>query len=262
MSVNTHSVCSSSFSLQRARTPCGFRMLRKLKPELQTQSAFTLIEVMIALVAFGIILAAINGVFFGALKLRNKTVEAVDAALPLEQAISILKSDLGAIVPPGGLFAGQFSSSATSSTNILMSGNTQVGSSSPEFFTCGGSVDDRTLFGDLQKVSYSLVASDASASGRDLVRYVQRNLLAIDGVDFEERTILKGVDRFYFSYFDGSVWKETWTTNETLVLPRAVKVEIAMAGDKRAANGAKGTGVELVVPLVDAGTNSTAQVTQ
>src|SRR5688572_5904097 len=39
--------------------------------------AFTLLEVLIAVVTFGIVLAAMNAVFYGALRLRNKTTEAL-----------------------------------------------------------------------------------------------------------------------------------------------------------------------------------------
>src|SRR5437870_12733619 len=66
--------------------------------------AFTLIEVMIAMAVFAIVLAAINGIFWGALRLRNKTVESIDAALPKERALAIIRSDLANIVPPGGKF--------------------------------------------------------------------------------------------------------------------------------------------------------------
>src|SRR5436309_5204412 len=65
-------------------------------------NAFTLIEVLIAAAAFAIVLAAINAVFYSALRLRNKTAAALDEALPLQQAVAIIKRDLANIVVPGG----------------------------------------------------------------------------------------------------------------------------------------------------------------
>jgi len=227
--------------------------------------AFTLIEVMVALVAFGIILAAINGVFWGALKLRNKTVESIDAALPLERAISFLRKDLGAIVPPGGTFFGDFSTTVNPTNTMLTQGSlnmdSRIGSSGPQFYTMSGQVDDSTTFSDVQLVSYSLVdATNRNAVGRDLCRNVTRNLLPSVQMESEQQHILTGVDAIYFSYYDGTVWKDTWTTNEFYKLPRAVKVEIAMAGEGR--GRAVQNSVEMVVPLVDAGTNSTTGATQ
>ena len=73
-------------------------------PTARSASAFTLLELLIAVVAFAIVLAAINSVFYGAVRLRNKTVESIDAALPIQHALAILRADLSNIVPPGGLF--------------------------------------------------------------------------------------------------------------------------------------------------------------
>jgi type II secretion system protein J len=235
----------------------------RLKAE--QRAAFTLIEVMVALVAFGIILAAINGVFWGALKLRNRTVESIDAALPLERAILFLRKDLGAIVPPGGTFFGQFSTTVNSTNTMLTQGamnmDSRIGSSGPQFYTMSGQVDDSTSFSDVQLVSYSLVeATNRNSVGRDLCRNVTRNLLPSVQMEVDEQHILTGVDAIYFSYFDGTTWKESWTTNEVYKLPRAVKVEIAMAGEGRGRGTQKS--VQVVVPLVEAGTNSTTAVAQ
>jgi hypothetical protein len=70
-------------------------------------------------------------------------------------------------------------------------------------------------------------------------------------MDVEQQHILAGVDSIYFYYFDGATWKESWTTNETYRLPRAVKVEISLAGKQSEP-------VTVVVPLIDSGTNSTS----
>ena len=51
----------------------------------QVQRAFTLLELLIAVVAFAIVLAAINGVFYSALKLRNRSAASLEKSLPLTQ---------------------------------------------------------------------------------------------------------------------------------------------------------------------------------
>lgn len=222
-------------------------------------AAFTLIEVMVALVAFGIVLAAINGVFWGALRLRNKTADAIDAGLPLERALSFLRKDLASIVPPGGTFFGEFSTVGNATNQLLtmgaMSKDSRAGSGGPQFYTMSGQVDDSTTYGDVQLISYSLVeATNRNSEGRDLCRNVTRNLLPSVQMDVEQQRILAGVDSIYFYYFDGAVWKETWTTNEVYRLPRAVKVEISMAAKQSEP-------VTVVVPLIDAGTNFLASAT-
>ena len=56
---------------------------------MKRSSAFTLLELLIAVSVFAIVLAAINGVFYSAIRLRNRAVELVDRTLPVEQALTI-----------------------------------------------------------------------------------------------------------------------------------------------------------------------------
>ena len=56
-------------------------------------SAFTLIEIMIAVAAFAIVLAAINTIFYTALRLRNSTTAAIEKALPMEHALGVIRRD-------------------------------------------------------------------------------------------------------------------------------------------------------------------------
>ena len=97
--------------------------------------------------------------------------------------------------------------------------------------------------------------------GRDLFRSVTRNLLAT----VEEQPVLQPlvsrVENIYFSYYDGSQWRDTWdsttpdtTTGQTNMLPTAIKVQIQPAGEQR--RQALPPAIELVVPiLVEARTN-------
>lgn len=218
----------------------------------KTARAFTLLEVMVAVVVFAIVLAAINGVFWGALHLRKKMAESIDAALPTEQALAIIRNDLVNIVPPGGTFFAQLQTTTASTNTSSMGGlptSAQQGVSSPQFTTSSGAVDDRTYWSDVQRVSYYL-------SNHELHRTVTRNLLPVVQQDYEEESILTGVESIYFYYHDGSQWKAAWDpATETLKMPRAIKVQIAMAQTERGKLAPPA--LELVVPIVDAGTNTT-----
>ena len=77
-------------------------------------SAFTLIEVLLAVGIFSIVLVAINTVFFAALRLRQHTSELVNESLPFNHALVLLRRDLQNAVPPGGLLAGDFRSGSSS----------------------------------------------------------------------------------------------------------------------------------------------------
>ena len=75
-------------------------------------SGFTLIELLLSIAIFAVVLAAVNGVLFGALKLRNKTTHSLDLNLPIEHASLVVRRDLEGIVPPGGAFAVSLKSGA------------------------------------------------------------------------------------------------------------------------------------------------------
>ena len=243
---------------------------------------FTLLELLLAVAAFALVLAAINGVFYGALKLRNKAVAGFDESLPLQQTLTILKRDLANIVVPGGTLSGTLqtsansgmnssasssSSSSTSSsssginTSTLVNNGMVLGQSSPTIYTATGSLDETSPFAEVQKVSYQLVSStNLSSTGRDLVRSVTRNLLPTLQDQAVKQSLLTGVQSITFQFHDGTQWRDAWdsTTADSARLPRAIKVQLQMAAEPSART--LPTPVELVVPLlVDGGSNTTAQ---
>lgn len=238
------------------------------------RSAFTLLELLIAVVAFAIVLAAINGVFYSALKLRNRSAASLEKSLPLTQALTILKRDLAGLVPPGKL-AKELQTSPSSSASgqprfgslAGATGNagglaTQVG---PSFYTSSGLPESGTPWPAVQKVAYLLVDStNRNALGKDLLRSVTRNLLPAGSVEEEptEQLLLTDVAEATFFYHDGTDWQESWdsTADETKKLPRAIKLQLQLAAEDRASQPPP---IQLIVPiLVEASTNSSAGGTQ
>jgi general secretion pathway protein J len=224
--------------------------------------AFTLLELLLAIAVFAVVLSAINGVFWGALRLRNKTSRMLERSVPVNQAMLILRRDLAGIMPPGGTFAGQFKSDVTS---IDTTWGTPTG---PEIRTTTGRVDDLQPWGEVQKIVYYLrpPTNGMSAVGFDLLRVITRNLAPALAEEPVAQTLMSGVTEMNFEYYDGSSWRTTWdSTTETTVLPRAIRVQMQLA-DQDPEAGTPTSGMlrvsrkplELVVPLlVRPGTNQT-----
>ena len=136
--------------------------------------AFTLIEMVLAIGVASIVLIAVNTALFAALRLRDTTADAVDAATPLDQAVTFIRRDLECVVTP------------TNGTSKVLSGDFRVGNvSSPgvpepvaiEMFTATGALSANAPWGDIQRVTYDLKQpTDRNAVGKDLVRSVVRNL--------------------------------------------------------------------------------------
>lgn len=219
-------------------------------------------ELLLAIAVFAVVLSAINAVFYGAVRLRNKTHAVIERGLPVQQALAVMRRDLAGIVLPGEGLAGALNSQA-----VITGTNQQyVGT---EFFTSSGVPDGFTPWAEIQKVAYVLrdPTNRTSVSGRDLVRVVQRNLLPSLVEPVLEQRLLGDVERFDLSFYDGTTWRNYWdSTNETTVLPRAIKVELMLAEPadetpgRRVVNTRTLMPVQLVVPVsVTPSTNTTAE---
>src|SRR6266566_6354471 len=101
-------------------------------------TAFTLLELLIAVSIFAMVLTAINGVFYGAMRLQSKSSRAVEESLPAQQTVALLKRDLQGIVAPGGVLGGSFQSGVSTASTIAST----VPPGSTTFYTCTGVIDE------------------------------------------------------------------------------------------------------------------------
>jgi type II secretion system protein J len=212
--------------------------------------AFTLLELLIAVSIFAIVLAAINAVFYSALRLRNRAAAMVDKALPIENALNIIRHDLLSIVPPGtNLLFGPLQS--TSSSNLITT------ASGPVFYCASGYVDETTPWAEVQRIMYAVIDATNRYEGKDLVRYADRNLLAVTPEPPQPQRLLSGVREISFFFYDGSQWRQYWDTTTDTNLPRGIRVQIQMENDPDTPNAPLPAPLQLVVPvLVSTSTNS------
>jgi type II secretion system protein J len=229
-----------------------------VKIKMHNMHAFTLIEMVLAIGVAAIVLIAVNAVLFTSLHLREVTADTVDAATPVDQAVTFLRRDLECVVTP------------TNGTSKVLSGDFKVGNVTSlgvpepvavEMFTATGALSVNAPWGDIQRVTYELKQpTDRSAAGKDLVRSVVRNLLTMTTPDVENQLMLSGVASIKFTCFDGAQWQDTWdTTSMTSVntnLPLAVRVDIQMAGN----SAANAQPIEIVV-LIDSQSRTNAVIT-
>ena len=223
--------------------------------------AFTLMELLLATVVFAIVMLSMNYVFYGAIKLRNKTTQVVEQSLPQQQALMMIRRDLQNVVAPSGtsVFFGQFSTPISSGlqTATALAGR-QVG---PTFYTASGVVDDTNPWSEMRKVSYQLSTPTNLSPGLELFRNVTRNLAPVMNEQVEAQWLLSGIEDVVFQYYDGTQWKETWNgTNETSALPTAVKVQVRLLAEPGQLQ--RPQPIELTVPIyVQPSTNQTSAST-
>ncbi|MBM3860107.1 MAG: prepilin-type N-terminal cleavage/methylation domain-containing protein [Verrucomicrobia bacterium] len=190
----------------------------------QRAAGFTLMELLLAMGVSAVALAAINALFFSAIRLRETALDAVDNALPMEQALTVVRRDLQDVM-------------LSPSTNRVMSGDFRVGdigsigfseSVNIELYTTTGTLRDHEAWAEVQRVTYRLRESnDRSSAGKELVRGVTRNLLATITPMPDEQVLLTNVKMLEIECYDGFQWRNTWdsTQNDTN-LPVAVRMRI------------------------------------
>ena len=225
--------------------------------------AFTLIEMLLAVAICAIVLVAINGVFATAVRLRDKTSEAVEEALPVNRAIDMMVRDLKGTVGPGGYLAGDFRCGAQA-MGATMGLSGEAGSAGLDFFTSTGALSDKAPWGDIQEVFYELKApTDRNQTGMELVRCVNRNVLATTTATPEIQSLLGKVQTLQFDCYDGTQWRDTWDTSAgDTNLPVAVRIRIQLAA-KQGETIANQQPLEMLVPLVTQTlTNLTTTATQ
>jgi prepilin-type N-terminal cleavage/methylation domain-containing protein len=219
------------------------RMNKRPGSRPDTASAFTLIEVMLALAVSAIVLAAIGGVFFSAMRLRERTMAALEETTPINQALGIIRRDLRGTLPPGGVLAGPFKDGAVDDI-----AGTGFGL---QFCTTTGQLTQKAPWGEVQQVIYE-VRDSPQPSGRpakNLTRSVTRNLLATTVVDSQDQVLLGNIQSVNFSCYDGMDWRDNWdTTLSDTNLPSAVRVRIQLAGDNPS-DARNRQPIELIVPL-------------
>jgi general secretion pathway protein J len=241
------------------------------RPRRPSAPGFTLLEVLLAVSIFSIVLLAIHLVFYGAVRLRNKTAAEIEGALPLQQTFTLLRRDLSNLVLPGGILLGALQTTPTTGLQLGQTGPAPLatlagdlpGQSSPDFYTTTAAIDDAYPWGEVQRVSYFLADSTNQTIGRDLFRSVTRNLLPTLEEQPEEQWLMAGVESIFFYYYDGQRWADTWdSATQTNQLPGAIKVAIQLASTETVLSTGLSSRapIELVVPiLVRAGTNQTQQ---
>ena len=205
-------------------------------------SAFTLMEVLIATMVAAIVLAAMNAAFYAALHLRSVTTDVVENSIPLNHAASVLKADLRGTLITGGSMAVSIESPGTES------GNNQP--TDLDIYTTTGVLRDSLPWGDVQKISYLLKDSTDTSrpGGKDLIRAITRNLLASTQPDLAEQPLLSGVNSVQFSFYDGANWQTTWDSTAAVTpAPRAIKVHIEFANGNSTGQGR--LPLEILVPI-------------
>jgi type II secretion system protein J len=214
---------------------------------LPSARGFTLLELLIATAVGAIVLLVIQTTYFSALRLHNTTHARIDQDLEMQRALAIVRRDFAGLMLPGGTFAGQFQSESSATFGSENHGERIT----PDMCTSTGRIDGFNPFSEAQRVAYYLAdgAERGSNSTKNFVRVVTRNLLPVQESDEgEDQVLLEGVLSATVSFYDGTAWTDTWDSEATSTLPRALKLSLVMAPHE--ASQSTPAPIDLVVPVL------------
>ena len=240
------------------------RLVGRGTPHPALGRAFTLLEVLIALLILAMVMGVAHSIFHGALRLRNQADQAFDDAIPLQHTLALIKRDMANLTVPGGTLTGTFQTSPTTSSS---SSTTHFGQQAgPFFYTASGTVSDTASWSEIQKIAYYLTPATNGGPGMELVRAVTRNLLPVMQEEYSDQHLLSGVENLTFQYYNGTAWVDTWdsttttaTSTTTNTLPQGIRVQLTLAVE---AGKLASSPIELVVPIaVQPSTNTTSTTT-
>ena len=232
--------------------------------------AFTLIELVLAMAACAVLLAAIYGNFSQAVHLRDDTMARTREARVRARAANVLRNDLRNAFVSGGKLAAALEGSAQS-----------PGGAFPGYlkFTTTTTPDTEATEdvpnSDVQQVEYYIVIDKSVTDQKAgmLVRAHTRDLLATVTEVATEEPLLAGVESMEVAFYDGTEWQDSWKLSSSTAadtsstigttatkLPQAVRVRIQPT--RKSANDFPPAPLEVLVPWttaagIDATTTST-----
>jgi prepilin-type N-terminal cleavage/methylation domain-containing protein len=190
----------------------------------RSRHGFTLVEMLIATAICSVLLGALFSLLFGALRLRDKTFDAVESGQPRDQVIQVVRRDLMNAVVPAGILAGTFTGEANDD------GGTEQDTLT--FFATTGIITDSAPWGDIQEIEYTLEepADGNTDEGYDFQRKLTRNLLPATEEEEEDTSpwiLLHHVKSLTIEYWDGSDWTDTWdSTAQENANPSAIRMSL------------------------------------
>lgn len=227
----------------------------------RAESAFSLLELIVASLMFSIVLASISTAFFGAHRLKRTSEAELLGEQEIRRAINLMKRDLRSVTLPTTNDTTQITvSTEDSETNsVTFSGamvtgtganGAAMGSTFFEFYTTSGLRLFEQPWIDIQRVIYTVrpPTNARNQDGNELIRTVTRNILAGVEQDYSERVLLRGVEHVYYEFWTGDEWLDYWdSTTLSPQAPEAIRTTITMMREN---NSEPAKYVQLVTPVL------------
>lgn len=234
--------------------------MKRVRRNIRGERGFTLVELLSATAISAILIMSLNTVLYNAFNMRDRSYETAYNTSAQLYAVSVMKRDFKAMLPPGEGVAGDLVGEDVGGRGMPIA---QI-----EFYAASGAFDSSQPWSDVQRVEYTLKeipGLQQSGLEKDetlyLVRSVEQNLLAFSEEEAVYQPLLADVSGLMISYYDGDSWSDSWDSSElseeeeSELLPQAVRVQILITKphDESAAetgqNQEQLERIEFIVPI-------------
>ena len=214
----------------------------------QSSGGFTLLEILVASVAFAMIVLVIKITLLESMKLRERGQARMDKLNTEMRVMEVIEKDLRQCLLTETTFAADFKGDT-------LSGGVRR-TDQLEFYTLSGVTITNQPWGNLQKIRYYLEqpmneGREELSEGLTFYREVTRNLTASVQEVIVPQAIANRVSSLAFQYFDGETWQDNWdsTVDETK-LPVAVRARIEFLYDKTQQNDRSKSQRDQALPFI------------
>ena len=196
----------------------------------RSSGGFTLIEILVASVAFAMIVLVIKVTLLSSLELRERGQSRMDKLNTHMRVMEVIEKDLRQCLLTETKFAQNFKGD-TLNGGVLRTDQL-------EFYTLSGVTLTNLPWGNLQKVRYYLEQPMSEgrkelSEGLTLYREVTRDLNPSVQDIILPQAIANRVSSLAFQYYDGEFWQENWdSTVDESKLPVAVRVRVEFLLDE------------------------------
>ena len=195
-----------------------------------SRSAFTLLEMLVALALVGIIAGSLYTSLHIGFKAHESITTSIEPVRRTELAARLIRRDIESAVSPSGLLAGEFvgqnavGESGRDADILVLHSSAHV----PE--TDALACDVRRVELTCEPVQTDMDEDETYA----IVRRVTTRLLAPETPTPEVEILCRGIYSFNIRYFDGSDWVDSWDSNaQDNALPLAVEINIELEMEER-----------------------------
>ena len=185
----------------------------------QSEKAFTLLELLVAMSIMAVITAALYSTLHLAFRAKDSVDRLISPIAAANAVFDVIRSDLACAVDPSMNLSGPFVGE-----EAAISDNSSI-----SFYTSNYMSEDDEIACDIYQVEYALEKYD-QWEGYALVKNSSTNLLSQSEVVSQTEVLCRGVYSLDIEYYDGVSWTTSWDSENMTytLLPPLVKITMEM----------------------------------